>query len=139
MVEIFDYFPILLSVIAIVIAPLLVYFWRQNSTTIQGTIKLETYYKDLERLEEEQKDGFRTTVDKLDIIIRKQDNHEWRLNGMEKELQDIREKKISVLETELGDLKNHKARINYIENEIKELRRDNRGGYGRNGGDKSPL
>jgi peptidoglycan hydrolase CwlO-like protein len=131
-----DYFPAILALVAVVIAPLLIFFSRQNTNSITGTIKLETYSKNLEKLEEDQNKNFEGLSNKLDQIMRKQDNHEWRLSQIEKELIDIREKKIGVLEQELNELRNHKGRISFLENEIHELKTSYR--Y-KNGGDRSSV
>jgi hypothetical protein len=130
-----DYFPAILALVAVVIAPLLIYFSRQNASSITGTIKLETYTKNLDKLEEDQNKGFETIHTKLDQIMRRQDNHEWRLLQIEKELVDIREKKIGVLERELAEVQNHRSRISYIENELKELKQARH----KNGGDKASV
>jgi hypothetical protein len=130
-----DYFPAILAMIAVVIAPLLIYFSRQNTTSIMGTIKLETYSKSLEKLEEDQNKNFSTLSDKLDHIIRKQDNHGWRLEQVEKELVEIREKKIGALEQELAQIHNHKARIRQIEQDLQELKMYR----AKNGGDRASV
>ena len=133
-----DYLPIILALVAVVIAPALIYFSRQNTSAITGTIKLETYTRNLDKLEEDQQKNYNLLSEKLDHIIRKQDNHDWRLEKIEEELTVIRDKKIGALEQELNELKNHKSRITYLEGEIRDLKYQNQQRL-KNGGDRASV
>lgn len=123
------------------------YAWNRNKEmTIGGTIRLETYSKDLEDVKKEQKDGFteikdlieakdeqthkwkNQILDKLSAMSLIEEKLGWRVGSVETELKDIREKKIAALEAELRDVHNHKSRIAAIEKELKDL--NNRQRYG---------
>lgn len=102
--------PTIMGLIVGIVVPVMYAWTRTRDSTITGTIKLETYSKDLTDLKDEQKEGFGEINKKLDGMIRKQDLQDYRLDAVENELKDIKEKRISALEKELRELNNFKRR-----------------------------
>lgn len=58
-----------------------------------GTIRLETFNQDLSELKTEQREYNKEVISKLDIISRSQDNHQWRIENMEKQIERIQANK----------------------------------------------
>ena len=112
----------LIGVIMLVLGSFITRFTKHSEVTISGPVEIRVLQENDKRIENTMKEGFteirecneRTEarihewknqiLDKLGAIGITQERLGWRLDSVEKELQEIRDKKIAALENELREL-----------------------------------
>lgn len=143
----------LIGAIMLVLGSFITRFTKHSEVTISGPVEIRVLQENHKRIESQMNRGFQDLkdifegaegrthtwknqiLDKLNAMSLTEERLGWRLDSVEKELTEIREKKIGTIELELDDLRNHKNRITFLERELKDLKDTGK----RHGGDKAPL
>lgn len=129
----------LVSAAVVLFGTFLTKFGKHSEVTISGPVEIRVLQEADKRIEGSMTKGFADlksmfevseirmdkwkaeVLDKLGKMSLNQERLGWRLDSVERELQDIRDKRIATLENELKGLGSTKERIASIEKELKQL------------------
>ena len=117
-----------ISIVIVAFGTFLTKFGKHSEVTISGPVEIRVLQEADKRLENQMNKGFQEMKDlseaqegrmhdwknqileKLGTMAIHQERLGWRLDSVEKELQEIRDKRIAVLEKELRELNNSRRK-----------------------------